>query len=199
MIGFEWFEYEGVVYEPNPAAEVAQSLDSARIGDAIVEGITVPVSREGILEAREALERGNAACAVGLGLYTPGTPQLRVEVAAVNALLVNGSLEPVDPRRPLYEPAAIPVDPLELTKGLPARPSLSTGLYYCNALAYTLYTWSRETRKPTVFIHLPYTTTLAERLGIERHAQPLHQLVDTVYEIAARLTRRTRGNKPNHY
>jgi pyroglutamyl-peptidase len=183
--GFEGFFYRGRFYHPNPAAELAAMLDGSRVGGASVRGYTLPVSREGIGLVKRLVRGFDAA--IGLGLYTPGTRHIRVEVVAVNALIDDDRVEAVDESRPLYEPASIPVDASAVaeaaSRGWEARPSLSTGLYYCNALAYTLYRWSREGGGPSIFLHLPWSTLLAERLGASVEAAPLYALREALEAI----------------
>ncbi len=183
IAGFDSFLYRGVFYHPNPAARVAELLDGRVVGGCRVRGVVVEVSREGVERVAEML--GEFGAAVGLGLYTPGSEHIRVEVAAVDAV-GDGGYEGS------WSVARIPVDPVAVAEAAsrwwPARPSLSTGLYYCNLLAYTLYTWSSRGGGPSAFLHLPWSTELADRLGSVRgRAAPLWALAGAVGEVVRLL------------
>ncbi len=190
VAGFGFFAYRGRFYDANPAGEAAEALDGASIGDCKVVGLVVPVSRDGLKLVEEELEDTDVA--VGLGLYTPGTPHIRVEVIAVNALMVDDRVERVVEDDPLWAEARVPVDPVRVARAASvawsARPSLSTGLYYCNALAYILYRWSRVSERPSVFLHLPWSTRLAERLDpLHPHPAPLASLIEAVERVVRLL------------
>ncbi len=192
VAGYGFFAYRGRFYDANPAGEVAELLDGGVVGDCRVEGIVLPVSGRGLEELRVGM--GRADVVVGLGLYTPGTPHIRVESVAVNALLVGGEPEPVVGEDPLWASTGIPVDPWGVARAAeeawPARPSASIGLYYCNAMAYLIYRWSRRVGRPGVFLHLPWSTRLAERLDPGHpHAAPLRLLAEAVERVLLWLQR----------
>ncbi len=171
VTGFEWFEVEGVVYEPNPSGVAAESLDGVDLGVCRVEGVSLPVEPGALDMLRRLLLELDPVAVVSAGLYTPGTRWLRLEVVAVNALRWRGGLRRLDSTRPLFDPVPAPVDVVAVSEGLSgagfeARPSASIGLFMCNAVAYTVYRWGWEAGRPALFIHTPLSTRLAERLGV---------------------------------
>ena len=170
VTGFSHFG-DRVVYEPNPSGELAEALDGVEVGGCRVKGVVLPVEfPRAVRLLEELLDELDPLLVVSTGLYSPGGRHVRVEVVAVNAYWDGSRLSRVRGDRPLGEPVRVPVDPERVVRvlvepGLEARPAASIGLYLCNAIAYTVYRWGWERGRQSVFLHLPWSTSLAERLG----------------------------------
>ncbi|AEM39247.1 peptidase C15 pyroglutamyl peptidase I [Pyrolobus fumarii 1A] len=199
VTGFAHFG-TNVVYEPNPSGEIAEELNGKSVGGCRIHGIVLPVEFPRASEMLvRLLEELDPALVVSMGLYSPGGSHVRVEVAAVNAYWDGSRLRKVVDDAPLGEPIRIPVDPVHVARvlnetGLRARPSASIGLYLCNVVAYLVYRWGWRKGRPSVFLHLPWSTRLEERLRERREGVPVWLLREGVERLIAALGAGKNGN-----
>lgn len=162
LTGFEPFGGERV----NPSLAVAQALDGARIGDAVVVSLGLPVSyadaSDGLIRAVEDL---SPVMVLALG-QAAGVTGLMLERIAVNlsdsALPDNDGAvlreHPVAPDGPAAYFSTLPLARL-LTAlhagGHPAALSSSAGHYVCNHVFYMLLHHLTRHPLPVGFVHLP--------------------------------------------
>jgi pyroglutamyl-peptidase len=162
LTGFEPFGGDRV----NPSLAVAQALDGAHIGGAVVVSLGLPVSyadaSAGLIRAVEDLA---PAMVVGLG-QASGITGLALERIAVNltdsVLPDNGGVvlreQPVAADGPAAYFSTLPLARL-LTAlhagGFPAALSSSAGHYVCNHVFYTLLHHLAPATLPAGFVHLP--------------------------------------------
>lgn len=198
VVGYEGFSR----YWPNPAGELASSLDGLVIGGCRVKGETLPVSLYSVKARLPVLLRGVDA-AVGLGL-DPSARHPRLELAAVN--MAHYRVPDVEGRRAILEaivdgaPLALPTGlPYKTVyeecseRGLPLSPGLGTGTYLCNTMAYLLHYWSMETGRPAGFIHIPPDTATVMRVG-GGYGVPRWLLLETLTCVLSAVARELRVN-----
>jgi pyroglutamyl-peptidase len=173
VVGYEGFQ----TYWPNPAGEIAASLDGALIGDCKVRAVTIPVELERVRrEIPPLLPDYNAAIGIGLD---PRAFFPRLELAAVNIAHFRvpdnsgkkAELEKIVEDGPQVLPTGLPFEKIYYNckeRNLPLHPGLGTGTFLCNTLAYTLHYWSHKSGRPAGFIHIPLDTHTAMRLGASR-------------------------------
>jgi len=194
VVGFSY--YGG--YWSNPSGEVARALDGYVVGGLRVRSLVLPVSFKVVREAlREALHATRPALVVGLGL-NPSTRTVDIELAAVNRAFftqpdVDGYVadyEEVESGGPFTVYTTLPVREIigecRARRGLPVKPSLSTGLYLCNVAAYLIMRYGLEMRVPAGFLHVPPSTTNYLRRETS-HGLPLQDIVEStlcVIEVA---------------
>ncbi len=165
LFGFDWYRgRRGEFYYPNPSGELAVMLNGRRVGECIVRGYVIQVRYDSLRMVHRILRRDDPLMAIGLGL-SPLTDTPLIETVAVN-IRSDG--------KPLYKRGEftyrIPIDPYKLleelrSRGYGVKLSNTLGTYLCNGLAYTLYMWSSETGRKSVFIHIPPVGTLNVRIN----------------------------------
>ncbi len=176
-------------YWPNPACLLATRLNGERIGGCRVTGSCIPVSLEYVRDRLSLSSFQGFDIVVGLGL-APMARMLRVELAASNLVdfrepVVHGrsvELEEVVPGGPLVLPTRLPFKDIVRScrsVGIPVRPSVSSGTYLCNALAYKIHYWANYYGGVGGFIHIPAdnNTVMRSRLG---HGLPFWLLLEGV-------------------
>jgi len=194
VLGYSWFG----PYTHNPAAEVAELLDGARLGGCSIHGEALRVSAGEVLsKVPRLLEELDPRAVVGLGL-NPRATKVTLELAAVNIL--HSSTPDVDGRRyrlreivgggPLAVAAPAPIEAIykhcNEERLLPLQVGVSIGTYLCNTLAYLIYSWAQEKGRPAAFLHVPPHSSLAMRLGMPIHAS-LRDIVETTLCVIERL------------
>ena len=187
VTGFDWYRGEGyTVYYPNPSSLVVERLDNRVIGNCRVQGRVLSVERNSVEELKSVLSTVKPHIVIGLGLH-PGTKYPLLELAAVNLLRERGyerSYTKLDEAGSLA--VAIPIDYSKLldylwSKGYSVYPSNTLGTYYCNAVAYTIYSYGLKSGACTVFYHIPPVSDLLIRLGrVEECAWSVNLLVKLV-------------------
>ncbi len=161
LTGFEPFGAD----KHNPSAEVASQLDGLPIGNLAVRSMRLPVeSRRAMARVSAAIDTLRPRAVVGLG-QAAGRAVICVEQVAVNLFDTDESGGGLTPRKlvaagPDAYFTRLPVGAIvrALRKnGIPASPSLSAGIFVCNAVMYTsLHALRRRPTTPAGFIHLPY-------------------------------------------
>jgi len=187
VTGFDWYRGEGyTLYYPNPSSLVAERLNKRVIGECRVQGIVLSVERSSVEKLKSTLSAMKPCIVVGLGLH-PGTKHPLLELAAVNLLRERSdkpSYTKLDEAGPLA--VAIPIDYSKLldylwSKGYSVYPSNTLGTYYCNAVAYTIYSYGLKSGACTVFYHIPPVSDLLIRLGrVEECAWSVNLLVKLI-------------------
>jgi len=171
VTGFDWYRGEGyAIYHPNPSGIIAHRLDNTVINGYSVKGIVLKVEQGCIMELRNIITSLKPRIVIGLGLH-PGARNPLLELVAVNHLRESFdilSLTKIIENKPLVVP--IPINYEELLTylwklGYTVYPSNTLGLYYCNAVAYTIYSYGLENKAYTVFYHIPPVSELLFRLG----------------------------------
>ncbi len=150
------------------------------------------------------LEKIQPDIIIGLGMY-PGARMPILEAAAINIAsyripdadhkiypykrLFNN--EPLI-RTPIFDPAHIIEECRKINHNITV--GLSTGTYLCNALAYHIYRWSRETGRLGVFFHIPMISdTLMKNNMLGQDNYPLVSLHDVVEPILCVLNKLLNG------
>ncbi|RLG78946.1 MAG: pyrrolidone-carboxylate peptidase [Thermoprotei archaeon] len=175
VTGFDWYRGTGyMIYHPNPSGIIAERLNNEVIGNCRVKGLKLSVDFAVIQLLEEVLEKYKPHVALGLGL-SPRTTKPLVELVAVNyKYRVVGEkrvFESIDSSKDLIVPIQAEYEQLIKylwSKGFDIAPSNSLGLYLCNAVAYTLYKYAKNTGSRAVFIHIPPTGDLQFRISVDR-------------------------------
>ncbi|MCA9488789.1 MAG: hypothetical protein KC621_02680 [Myxococcales bacterium] len=155
----------------NPSGRLARSVDGARIGDAIVTGIELPVhwdrGPDGALHAARELD---AALVVGLGVAM-GRAGVQVERRAVRVEVGRPDARgEVAARLEGPQEVRATLDTTRLASALGARVSDDAGRYVCNAWLYRV---TSGLRVPVGFVHIP-----AEGLARHRLLGGLRALIE---------------------
>lgn len=184
------FGYYGK-YWFNPSGEVAQLLSGREVRGYTIVSHVMPVSIRVVRsELPRILEELSPRLIIGLGL-APEATELSLELAAVNAAYFpKGDIESY---RADYEPVVeggsfvayttLPIKHIlsecRDKKLLPLRPSLSTGLYLCNAAAYIIMSYGLKHNALAGFVHVPPSTVNYLR-GESSHGVPLTTIAEAV-------------------
>lgn len=178
LTGFEPFGG----FERNPSALIVEALDGRTIAGIRISGRILPVDLAGLDAALAKALTGIAPKAViALGLAA-SEPVIRLERVALNvadfstpdntgAVSRNAPLDTTGPDARLSRlPLAAILDRL-LAAGIPARLSVTAGLYLCNAAMYRLL-GRVPAPTPCGFIHLPPLPDQVATLLRERDGRP---------------------------
>lgn len=177
VTGFDWYRGLGFVfYHPNPSGVVASRLNGAVVNDCRVRGLILNVSYSEINVLRRVLDEYKPGIIVSMGLHPRATKPL-LEMVAVNTMF--SSLGDVSGYKPVFEKiddkgpnvVSAPADIHGLytylkEKSFDVAPSNTLGLYLCNSVAYTIYSWAWRNKAKAVFIHVPPVGTLRLRIGM---------------------------------
>lgn len=178
-------------YWNNPSGEIARLLDGVLINNFRVRGFVLPVSfNKARVILREILESFKPKLVLGLGL-NPSTRMVDLELASVNKAFftqpdVDGFTAKyidVEGGGPSILYTTLPVEKILVEcrekRLLPLRPSLSTGLFLCNTIAYIIMKYGVERNVPAGFLHIPPSTInqLRRETGF---GLPLQDILDTV-------------------
>ncbi len=184
------FSYYGR-YVYNVSGQVAEDLDGTTIRGFRVVGTVLPVSlRRALPMLRKLLEEYRPVLVVSTGLH-PAANAVLIELAAANTAYFSSPdvegyrarLEPLEPEGPPVAYTGLPVrrivEECAEARGLKLRPSVSIGTYLCNAVGYTVMSYSSRTGVPGGFLHLPPSTDTAMRLGL-RNMLPYREILEAV-------------------
>lgn len=173
ITGFDWYRSsDGKLFYPNPSGAVAESLANIVLDKYVVKSLVLSVSFSSLKVLNSVLIDLNPDIVISLGL-NPVSHDPLIELTGVNygyymsdSVIYNDYLYT---NSPLIIP--IQIDFRKLldyigNKGYSVRLSNTTGLFLCNAVAYTIYKYSMEYIKPTVFLHIPPVGDLRLRLGL---------------------------------
>ncbi len=201
VTGFDWYRCSGFVfYHPNPSGVVASRLDGRVVNGCRVRGLVLNVSYNEIDVLRRVLDEYRPGIIVSMGLHPRVTKPL-LEMVAVNAMF--SSLGDVSGYKPVFEKiddkgpsvVSVPVDIHGLydhlkKKGFNVAPSNTLGLYLCNSIAYTIYSWAWRNKAKAVFIHIPPVGTLRLRISIDTGIGEwsINRLEELVLEIIKYLS-----------
>jgi pyroglutamyl-peptidase len=175
----------------NPSAQIAQALSGAAIGDAVVRGATLPVSRvDTPARLRALIEDVQPALILCTGLAS-GHMGLAVERTAVNVadwtLADNDGAvvtdEPIVPGGPYGLPATIDIKAVRdawREHGIPGFVSDTAGTYLCNMAMYTALTVTAGQGVPAGFIHVPQLAAQAATADRLVPSMSLETMVDGI-------------------
>lgn len=171
--GFDWYRGRSgwVLYYPNPSGVVASLLDGVVVGGCSVRGVVLDVDYSSIVRLNKVLEELKPIGVVGLGLHPLASVPL-LEASAVNICFENRGGEKTVSKLYSDSPLSISVQ-IELfdllkylwSRGYDVAPSNTTGLYLCNAVAYTIYRYASRNNSKALFIHVPPVGILKHRLS----------------------------------
>lgn len=178
-----------IAVDVNPSALAAESCATALGRDGFrVSFVPVAVSSEGIIRAREMLDRLEPSIVVALG-QTPGGP--RVERWG----RVPGAWAPAHPDE--VAPWLLAPDAEELATALaaihdeaaqlePFRPSEDAGAYFCDHLCVELARWMRVTGGQARFLHVTSIDGLPAHVRAARLRIYERQIAATVTWLSSR-------------
>lgn len=186
LTGFTFFDR----YWHNPSGEIARRLDGAEINGYRVKSLILPVS---YVKAKrmllEHLEKEKPDAVIGLGL-APTAKSVNIELAAVNRAYFTSP--DVDSYVARYVEileggytivfTTLPVERIvsKCSSTMPpVRPSLSTGLYLCNVVAYLAMNYGRKNEKLAGFLHIPPSTVNVLK-GESEHGYPEDVILEAV-------------------
>lgn len=184
VAGFEPFGGEAI----NPAQEVLKILDGNVLEGCRVVTQKIPTVRFLAIETLySAIKREKPALVIALG-QAGGRSEITPERVAINIddfrISDNGGNQPVDEPVVLGAPVAywstLPIKSMVRAmrdSGVPASVSNSAGTFVCNHLFYGLMHFLAEEGNVCRggFVHIPYTTEQAGRLG-EQPGLPLEMM-----------------------
>ncbi|MEM1675795.1 MAG: pyrrolidone-carboxylate peptidase [Desulfurococcaceae archaeon] len=171
--GFDWFRSsDGRIFYPNPSGVVAEILDNTFVDKCIVKGIVLPVDFKSLEVLNNLIKKYKPSIVIGLGLHPVADDPL-IELSGFNygyyrdnSFIFNDYL---------YNDSTLSI-PIQInfrklvyyleSIGYSIKLSNTSGLFLCNAVAYTIYKYSLEYGKPSVFIHIPPVGELRLRLGL---------------------------------
>jgi|GEM_PF-1137853 len=175
----------------NPSGEVASTLNNLLIDNYRVVSRVFPVSfRIVTSELPMLLRELKPRVVLGLGL-DPSARNIQVELVAVNYVFsdlvdVEGAQLKslvISSEGPFTVYTTLPFREILIECGerrlLPVRPSLKTGLYLCNVVAYLIMKYGLEHNIPAGFLHIPPSTVNMLR-GETDHGIPLNIILETV-------------------
>lgn len=173
VTGFDWYRsITGNIFHPNPSGLVAESLDNVVLNECRIKGLVLNVDFSSIEVLNSVLDDLKPDIVIGLGL-NPSALDPLIELTGVNyGYYRNNS---VGFNNFLYRDSplslSIQIDFKKLldyieNRGFTVKLSNTSGLYLCNAVAYTIYRYSMKYRKPAVFLHIPPVGDLRLRLGL---------------------------------
>lgn len=173
VTGFNWYRsIDGRIFYPNPSGVVAEVLNNAIVDNCVVKSIVLEVDFKSIELLMKRLEDLAPDVVISLGLH-PNAVDPLIELTSVNYGYCRSSDCTYD--NYLYSNSLLTI-PIQIdfkklieyieNKGYSVKLSNTTGLYLCNAVAYTIYKYSLEKNKPAVFIHIPPVSDLRFRIGL---------------------------------
>ncbi len=169
--------YNGYLY--NPTTQIVEDLNGTVINGILIEGVVLPVSfKRAIPMLKSMLEERKPAIVLGLG-FAPRASQAVLELAAANLAFFQipdadgykAEGEEIEHENELVVETRLPVkkiiDNCIKAQRLPLVPSVSIGTYLCNAVGYTIMSYTARYGAIGGFLHIPPTTDVAMRLGLK--------------------------------
>ena len=192
VTGFEPFG----AHKANPSEELARAVDGRRFGDAIVQGLVLPVHhRDAALTLVARLVEVDPTAVLHLGL-AEGRARIALERVALNVLDYpipdNAGCQAVDqpcaPEGPAAYFSTLPLRAMlaALTaEGIPAYVSNTAGTFLCNQTLYaTRHAIERRgLRARAGFVHLPLLPSMVAASGLEQPSMDLPLMLRAV-EVA---------------
>ncbi len=187
LLGFSLFNG----YHYNTCEEVVNILRDTELMGFKIIGIVVPVSLSYIRQRVVSfLEELRPSIVIGLGM-APKATSILIELGATNIAYFDipdvdeykARGEELYTSQPLVVETSLPVKEILIEcmerKQLKIRPSLSTGTYLCNALAYTIMSYAKRYGVIGGFLHIPPHTDYAMRMKLENYL-PLYEIVEAI-------------------
>ena len=184
-------------YYINPSEEIVEFLDGSYIYDYKIHGLILPVS---ITNAPKILINHlntlKPDIVLGLGL-SPKAKNIIIELVSTNIahfpdykdidgetawmkLIGNNRVEVLSTRLPIFKI----MESCCREKGFKISVGLSIGTYLCNIVGYEILRYAYKRSLPGGFIHIPPSTDLALRLGLNNY-MPLKEMLQAITCILA--------------
>ena len=185
------FSHYGIYYI-NPSMEIVQKLNGIIFNGFKVHGLVLPVSinkAPKILKDKLRILKPNIV--IGLGL-APRARNIIIELASANIahfpdykdidgetawlkLIGNNRIEVLSTRLPIFKI----MESCCREKGFKISVGLSIGTYLCNIVGYEILRYAHKRSLPGGFIHIPPSTDLALRLGLNNYI-PLKEMIQAI-------------------
>ena len=185
------FSHYGIYYI-NPSMEIVQKLNGIVFNGFKVHGLVLPVSiNKAPKILKDKLRILKPDIVIGLGL-APRARNIIIELASANIahfpdykdidgetawlkLIGSNRIEALSTRLPIFKI----MESCCREKGFKISVGLSIGTYLCNIVGYEILRYAHKNSLPGGFIHIPPSTDLALRLGLNNY-MPLKEMLQAI-------------------
>jgi len=185
------FSHYGIYYI-NPSMEIVQKLNGVVFNGFKVYGLVLPVSIDKAPKIlKDKLRILKPDIVIGLGL-APRARNIIIELASANIAHfpdykdVDGNtawMKSFDHNNLNVLPTRLPIFKIMESccknKGFKISIGISIGTYLCNIVGYEILRYAHKNSLPGGFIHIPPSTDLALRLGLNNY-MPLKEMLQAI-------------------